>query len=41
MHPAATEFLYFVAKGDGSGGSNFSATLAQHNQAVAAYLARR
>jgi UPF0755 protein len=41
MNPDQTDFLYFVARGDGSGASRFSATLAQHNQAVADYLARR
>ena len=35
MHPAPTEALYFVARGDGS--SHFSSTLAEHNQAVARY----
>lgn len=34
-HPAKTEALYFVAKGDGS--SQFSATLGAHNQAVNQY----
>jgi UPF0755 protein len=33
LAPAETEFYYFVAKGDGS--HRFSATLAQHNRAVA------
>lgn len=41
MNPAQTDYFYFVARGDGSGGSRFSATLAQHNQAVADYLAGR
>jgi len=31
-HPAKTDALYFVARGDGS--SQFSATLDAHNQAV-------
>jgi len=35
MHPAPTEALYFVARGDGS--SHFSSTLAEHNQAVTRY----
>lgn len=35
--PAATEHLYFVARGDGSGGHVFSKTLAQHNAAVQRY----
>lgn len=34
-HPDKTNFLYFVAKGDGS--HHFSATLDEHNQAVALY----
>ncbi|MEP6540337.1 MAG: endolytic transglycosylase MltG [Bryobacteraceae bacterium] len=35
--PAETEYLYFVAKGDGSGKHTFSTSLAEHNTAVAAY----
>jgi UPF0755 protein len=35
LHPAQTPALYFVARGDGS--SHFSATLAEHNQAVNRY----
>ena len=35
LHPAPTQNLYFVA--DGQGHSVFSATLQQHNQAVAAF----
>jgi UPF0755 protein len=35
LHPPATPFLYFVARGDGS--SEFSANLADHNRAVAKY----
>ena len=38
MHPAPTEALYFVARGDGS--SEFSATLDEHNSAVARYQKR-
>lgn len=37
LHPAATDFLYFVAKPDGSGSHHFSATLGEHEKAVAAY----
>lgn len=36
MHPAQTDALYFVAKGDGS--SHFSNNLNEHNQAVNQYL---
>jgi UPF0755 protein len=32
LHPAKTNALYFVARGDGS--SYFSSTLAEHNNAV-------
>jgi UPF0755 protein len=35
LHPAASEAIYFVARGDGS--SHFSATLEEHNQAVNRY----
>jgi UPF0755 protein len=35
LHPAKTNALYFVARGDGS--SEFSATLEQHNRAVNKY----
>lgn len=35
LHPAQTDALYFVARGDGS--SQFSATLEQHNRAVNRY----
>jgi UPF0755 protein len=36
LHPAMTNYLYFVAKPSG-GGHQFSATLAEHDQAVRAY----
>jgi UPF0755 protein len=39
-HPEKTDALYFVASGRGDGSHVFSATLAEHNAAVAAYLAR-
>ncbi len=35
LHPAKTDALYFVARGDGS--SKFSASLAEHNRAVNQY----
>ncbi|WP_435626729.1 endolytic transglycosylase MltG [Candidatus Ferrigenium straubiae] len=35
LHPAKTDALYFVARGDGS--SQFSASLAEHNRAVNQY----
>jgi UPF0755 protein len=35
LNPVASDRLYFVAKGDGS--HYFSATLAEHNRAVAKY----
>jgi len=35
FHPAASQMLYFVARGDGS--SKFSRTLEEHNRAVAKY----
>jgi UPF0755 protein len=38
-HPEAGDALYFVATGDGA--HVFSATLAQHNAAVAKYQLRR
>jgi UPF0755 protein len=37
LAPPATNYLYFVAKGDGSGGHTFTETLAQHEAAVAQY----
>ncbi len=37
LHPAATDYLYFVAKADGSGTHQFSANLHDHEQAVLAY----
>lgn len=41
LNPLINDNIYFVAKGDGSGLHTFSATLAQHNQAVADYLQAR
>jgi UPF0755 protein len=39
MHPAKTDYLYFVA--DAKGATRFAATLAEHNANVAAYRAAR
>jgi UPF0755 protein len=38
MHPAASNALYFVATGNGDGSHHFSATLAEHDVALRAYL---
>ena len=37
IQPADTTYLYFVARGDGSGGHHFSSTIAEHDRAVQAY----
>jgi UPF0755 protein len=37
LDPASSEYLYFVAKADGSGGHNFSDSLASHEANVAKY----
>jgi len=37
LDPAATDYLYFVAKPDGSGSHQFSSTLAEHEKAVLAF----
>lgn len=37
LNPAHTDFLFFVAKADGSGGHNFSSSLSQHSAAVESY----
>jgi UPF0755 protein len=39
IHPANTNYLYFVA--DANGATRFSTTLAEHNANVAAYRASR
>lgn len=41
LKPAETDFLYFVVRPGSSGGSNFSRTLAEHNQHVREYRAGR
>jgi len=40
-HPAKTDALYFVASDKGDGSHVFSATLEQHNAAVARYVSRQ
>lgn len=40
VHPQAGKQLYFVALADGSGGHQFSSSLAEHNAAVSRYLQR-
>lgn len=40
LHPATTDYVYFVARADGSGSHEFSSTLAQHERAVVEYRKR-
>ena len=37
LDPASTDYLYFVAKADGSGGHQFSRSIEEHNRAVEQY----
>jgi UPF0755 protein len=37
LNPASTDYLFFVAKADGSGGHTFSNSLAGHTAAVQQY----
>lgn len=37
LAPADTSYLYFVARGDGSGGHRFSSTIEEHERAVQQY----
>jgi UPF0755 protein len=41
LAPAQTDYLYFVAKPDGSGGHQFSISIEQHNRAVQEYRRRK
>ena len=41
VKPAQTDALYFVARGDGDGSSQFSATLIEHNKAVEQFQLKR
>ena len=41
MHPADTDYFFFVAKGGGERGHSFSVTLEQHNRAVRKYQLRQ
>ena len=37
LAPASTDYLYFVAKADGSGGHHFSTSISEHGRAVVDY----
>jgi UPF0755 protein len=41
LAPAATSYVYFVARADGSGGHQFSESIEAHNRAVEQYRQRR
>ncbi|MCW9004993.1 MAG: endolytic transglycosylase MltG [Gammaproteobacteria bacterium] len=41
MHPENTDYIFFVAKGDGSGQHEFSSTLAEHEKLVDKYQRKR
>jgi peptidoglycan lytic transglycosylase G len=41
LHPGSTDYLYFVARPDAPGNHHFSATLAEHDKAVAAFRGAR
>ncbi|MCL2297084.1 MAG: endolytic transglycosylase MltG [Proteobacteria bacterium] len=41
LQPPSTKYMYFVSRNDGSGSSEFSETLDQHNRAVARYILKR
>lgn len=40
-HPAKTNYLYFVSRSDGSGRSQFSSNLRDHNNAVRTYILKK
>lgn len=40
-HPASNDYLYFVARNDGSGRSQFSHSLNEHNAAVRQYILKK
>lgn len=40
-HPASNSYLYFVARNDGSGRSQFSQNLQEHNAAVRQYILKK
>lgn len=41
LHPAETKYIYFVAKGDGSGGHNFAEGFSDHQRNVSSYRKNR
>ena len=41
MHPENTDYLFFVARGDGTGSHEFSSTLAEHEKLVDKYQRKR
>lgn len=41
LHPEQHDYLYFVARGDGDGRSEFSKNLTEHNRAVRKYILNR
>ena len=40
-HPANNSYLYFVSRNDGSGRSQFSHNLQEHNAAVRQYILKK
>ena len=41
MHPETTDYIFFVANGDGSGRHEFSSTLAEHEKFVDQHQRKR